>query len=449
MTPKTLQQMAWPLVISFTLRFLFSLVDLAYAAALADDSAGVAAISFYIPFQAFYIAVWVGLSAGFTATLANAFGHEDESRVAALQRAMLQILTVLVPVLLLYGAGIWWATPHLGLEPHTAQAFRIYATTLAIGMPLTGFWAVYPDSIVKAHHDTRSTMVAGLLSTFTNLALNTLFVFAFGWGIFGIAVATVLSRLPALAYAMRRARQLEHERRLNPWPASQHAWSGPVRAILRLAVPGSTTYVLTAFEGAVVNTVLTRLPDSTTAIASYGVYDRMMFLALMPAIGTSVAVIPYVARSLPQGRTLAMKSDLRRTLLALAALAVVVTICVGWVFAEPIATFLVKGEAGEVAPQARALAALRLLPLAALATLPFVVLRPVFESAQRPRLGVLVSVLRFAILSPPLIFAGHALAPSLGIDGVLGVILGVITATLLASAVTAVLAWRTLETSKE
>jgi Na+-driven multidrug efflux pump len=442
MTTKTLQQMTWPLVISFTLRFLFSLVDLAYAAALEDDNAAVAAIGFYLPFQAFYIAIWVGLSAGFTAALANAFGRCDEQRVGALQRAMLRILVLLIPPLLLYAGAIWLLAPHLGLESRATSAFRVYATTLTLGLPLTGFWSVYPDSIVKAHHDTRSTMVAGLASTFANVALNTLFVFGFGLGILGIALATVLSRLAGLSYALRRARALEAERRRDPWPTTTQAWPAPAATILRLAVPGAATHLLTAAEGAVVNKVLTGLPDSTSAIASWGVYHQLLSLSLMPAVGASVAVVPFVARLLPQGRAAEIRRDLRQTLRISAILALVITVGVGWLAAAPVASFL-------VAPQrdggtSMAIGALRLLPLGALAALPFLILRPVFESAQRPRLGLLVALARFVLLGPPLVVAGAALAPGWSGSGLHGVVAGTIVAATIASILAACSARTTL-----
>ena len=56
MTTKSLPLLALPLVISFTTRFLFQFVDMAFAASYLGKSA-VAAIAFYSPFQALYIAI--------------------------------------------------------------------------------------------------------------------------------------------------------------------------------------------------------------------------------------------------------------------------------------------------------------------------------------------------------------------------------------------------------
>lgn len=439
MSTKSLQQMAAPLVVSFTLRFMFTFVDLAYAAVLGDDNAAVAAIGFYAPIQSIYIAVWVGISAGFTACLSSAFGHRDEARVTQLKRGMLSILSWLVPALVLLGVGIYTLVPYLGLEPEMERAFRIYATTLTIGMPLAGFWSIYPDSIVKAHQDTRSTMIAGLASSFCNVGLNTLFVFAFGWGIFGIAFATVVSRFVGLAYAIHRTRVLERGRGAFPEPEEPRDWPAPVGTILRLSVPGATTWLLAAFEIWIINQLLLRMPDSTTTIAGFTVYYQMMQFALMPAAGTSVAVIPYVALVLPTGDVERIRRELKRTVLGIVALAVAMTVCMGWIFAEPLSEFFVKrrDSEGTVGPQA--LDALRLLPLGVLAAVPFFIIRPIFEAAHRPKLGVRISVARFVLFSPPLLLLGSYLGPQLGLDGLRGMILGLIAATAIAAAWT----WRT------
>jgi Na+-driven multidrug efflux pump len=76
---------------------LFTFVDMAYAALLPDPKAAIAAIAFYLPLGSIYIAVWVGLSAGFTACLSKAFGLRDGARVRQLKRSLLAVLATASP----------------------------------------------------------------------------------------------------------------------------------------------------------------------------------------------------------------------------------------------------------------------------------------------------------------------------------------------------------------
>ena len=129
--------------------------------------------------------------------------------------------------------------------------------------------------------------------------------------------------------------------------------------------------------------------------------------------------------------------------LSILGIAVVVTVAMGWVFAAPLANFFVDPQPSSAAStSAMALGALRLLPLAALATAPFLILRPVFEAAQQARTGIWVTVARFVVLGPPLILSGVWLAPHLGVTGLQGVVIGMATAALASTAIVATLAQR-------
>ena len=59
---KTILQLAWPLILSFTMRAMFSFVDTGFAATLGDES--VAAIGLTWPLEFLFIAFWVGTSTG-------------------------------------------------------------------------------------------------------------------------------------------------------------------------------------------------------------------------------------------------------------------------------------------------------------------------------------------------------------------------------------------------
>ncbi len=441
---KTLLALALPMVASFTLRFAFGMVDLVYARALGDPAA-VAAIGLYFPFQQVFIATWVGLSAGLTAALGRAFGQRDAGRVRSLCATMRKALLGVVPAMMLLGVAVWFAAPSFGYEDDLTAAFRVYGTTMLVGMPLTGYWSILPDSIVKAHHDTRTTMLAGMFATAANLCLNSLFVFVFGWGLFGIAIATVLSRLVALAYASARAGALERAREAQPdWQAGgvRRATAAPVvsggewRLILALGLPATLSYVLTAGELGLVNVLLREAPDSTEAVAGFAVFQSLLQLALMPTVATSVAVLPYVARTAAEGDFGQIGRDLRQVALLAAGCGLIFTIPAGVLFPDSVGSFFVSDAESEALGSTAAQGLLRTLPLAALAMLPFLLLRPVFEAVHQPRRGVRITLLRFLVLSAPAILLGSWAAPRLGISTALGIVWGLVTAGVLTSVVT-------------
>lgn len=420
-------RMAAPLVVSFWMRAVVTFVDTVYAALIGDTA--VAAIGLTVPFEFVMIAVWVGLSTGLTSGLSRAMGAREGRRIEQYLAASWRLVLGVSPLFILIGAGIWLAAPHLGLEPATAHEFRIYGTVLICGSALTTFWSILPDSLVKAHHDTRSTMWAGIWTNLINLVLNTYFLFVLDWGIFGIALSTVLARIGGLIYALFRARAHERERVRQQRTPGTSLDPQPYRTILALALPSSATFALIALETALVNGLLTRMEHATETLAAYSIYYRVTLFALQPVIAISVAMLPFAARRVGEDDFDGVRGGLRQATLASAAYAVVVL--------GPLMFWLAPWLAAQLTESAltRELTVfgLRMVPLACLAGAPFLLCRPVFEAMNRGRPGLLMATLRYLVLTGPLAAGGLWAAQALGSRPLYGLVLGLLVAAAISS----------------
>ena len=429
----TLLGMAAPLVVSFWMRAAVTFVDTIYAATLGDFA--VAAIGLTIPLEFLMIAAWVGLSSGLTSRLSLAMGAGNGRRVAQYVGIGWRAVAVVSPLFTLVGCGIWFAAPRMELDPAVARAFQIYGTVLIGGSAFTTFWSIIPDSLVKAHQDTRSTMWAGIWTNVLNVGLNTLFLFAFGWGVFGIALSTVVSRLGGLAYALTRAAAHERARRAAEPHDPGEPDPAPYRGILALAVPSSLTFGLMATETGWVNALLAGLPAATEAIAAYSIYYRVVLLAFQPIIAISVATLPYAARRLGAGDASGMRRGFRQALVSAVAysLAIVgpILLLTGPWIARSLAESKLTEEFTTVA--------LWTVPLACLTGAPFLLGRPVFEAMQRGQPGLVVALLRYVVLTLPLAWLGMRAAQRVDVSGVYGLIAGSLAASAIASVV--MLAW--------
>ncbi|HET6374261.1 MAG TPA: MATE family efflux transporter, partial [Candidatus Polarisedimenticolia bacterium] len=306
---RSLLRMSAPIVLSFWMRALFTFVDTAYAATLGD--AAVAAVGLSIPLEFLMIACWVGVSTGLTSNLSRAMGAREGAKIEQLVATTRRIIWCLVPVFAAVAAAVALGAGHLGLDEDVASLFAMYGGVLVGGSAFSAFWSILPDSIVKAHQDTRSTMWAGIWSNVINVVLNTIFTFVLHWGIFGIAFSTVLGRFGGLIYALRKAAAHESARKAAGRDTSPALDPAPLRSILTLAVPAALTYALMAVEGSVVNWLLSTQPEAKASIAAYGIYYRVLLFAVMPIIATSVAVLPYVARRFGEGDIKAIRAGLR------------------------------------------------------------------------------------------------------------------------------------------
>jgi Na+-driven multidrug efflux pump len=430
--------MAAPIVVSFLMRSAFTFVDTIYAATIGDTA--VAAVGLSIPLEFLMIACWVGVSTGLTSHLSQAMGARQGARIDQLLAVTRRIVWALVPVFTLVGIGCYLFADRLGLSPDVERAFAVYCGVLIGGSAFTSFWSILPDSIVKAHHDTRATMWAGIWSNLINVGLNTLFTLVFHWGVFGIAFSTVVGRLGGLVYALSKASKHEAARRARGLDTNPALDPTPFRSLMTLAVPAALTYGLIAVEASVVNRLLAMQPDSTSAIAAYGIYYRVVQFAVMPIIATSVAVLPFVARRYGAGDVEGVRRGLREAMLAAVAYCLLLVLPALSLGGSALAHALGKAEATVHLTRL----ALYLAPFAALTSVPFLLCRPVFEGLGRGRPGLTMAVLRYVVLMVPFGLGGMALGGTFGWPPLFGLLLGLIAASTLASTIFYVWMVRTL-----
>jgi Na+-driven multidrug efflux pump len=412
--------MSAPLIVSFVMRAAFTFVDTAYAATIGD--AAVAAIGLTVPFEFLMIALWVGLSTGLTAALSRTMSSGEYEKVEQyLHSSWVMVLTV-SPLFLGLGAVIWFLAPQGGLTDEVYLSFRIYAGVLIAGSALTAFWSVIPDSIVKAHQDTRSTMWAGIWSNVINLSLNTLFLFVFHWGIFGIALSTVLGRIGGLVYALGRARAHEAERKAD---TTEQLVPGldphPYRTQLSLAVPAGLTFTLSSVEMAIINTLLATVSSPTAAIAAYSIYHRVALFAMNPIIATSVAMLPFAGRLVGHRDWDGVRKGTRQAVGAAVAYSFVIVGPILWLAGPWLAGALSESPlTGQYTTFA-----LYLVPFACALTTPFFLARPVFEAMGRGKPGLIMAAAR-TLVTVPFAWGGMWLAARMGYAEMYGLMIALI-----------------------
>ena len=424
----TLLMMTLPLIVSFWMRALFTFVDTYYASFLSD--AAVAAIGLSFPFEFMMIAVWVGMSTGLTSNFSRAMGAGEETKLKQYLKATWTLVLLCVPVFLLMGAGCWVFAGKLSPDREVARQFAVFGSVLVGGSALTLFWSVLPDSIVKAHGDTKATMWAGIWSNVINVVLNTIFTFVFHWGVFGIALSTVLGRFGGLVYALRKAAAHEAARKARNLPSVPGHDPHPYRALFALAIPSALSYVLMASETGVVNWLLKGIEHGKEALAAYAIYYRVFQFVVMPAIAASVAMLPFAGRRFGEGDIRGVRGGLKEAQVA-GVLYAVLAAPVLFFLAPPLARHLSTSPVtiGFLVP------ALRVVPLGALLATPFFLCRPVFEGMGRGRPGLTMSVLRYVVLAAPAAVLGQRLAPSFHQPEVLGLVAGLMAATAISSLV--------------
>ena len=135
------------------------------------------------------------MTQGFATFVSRYYGSRDD-RMVNQTITMSALLSVIIAAVFTI-AGVTLARPVLMALDTPANILKdatTYLTTMAAGtIIVTGYNLT--ASILRAFGDSKSPLWAMLIAALMNIALDLLFVMGFGWGVFGAAIASVLSAI--------------------------------------------------------------------------------------------------------------------------------------------------------------------------------------------------------------------------------------------------------------
>ncbi len=297
----TLVGLTAPMLIAHYAMIAFNLVDTAYLGRL--GTAELAAISFTFPVVMIIASISQGLGTGMSATISQAIGSGDDSRVQRLTTHGLGLAVMAVVAFSI--AGLLTIDPVfrlLGAGDETLPLIRDYMVLWYLGMvvlivPMTGNYAI------RATGDTRTPAIIMTTSAFINLVLDPLLIFGLGpfpeLGIQGAALATVFARsvsLTASLYVLVRRERMVKLARLR-WHELWESW----RAILFVGVPAAATQLLLPLSIAVTTWLVAS--HGQHAVAALGVASRVELFGFGVVVALGVTLTPFVGQNWGADRT--------------------------------------------------------------------------------------------------------------------------------------------------
>jgi putative MATE family efflux protein len=282
--------MAIPMMIGMSLQTLYMIVDMIFIGMLGPDE--LRATSFCMPLVFLGLGVTFGLGSGLTAVVARAVGARDA--VAADRAAENGLLLGVGLTAIFTLLGTVWGKPLLsamGVPDDLMPIAWSFFGPIVYGYAFFVI-ATFLRSTLAGEGDVRTPMVIQGSSTLLNMALDPLFMFTFGWGVWGASVATVVSQALAavalmwLVYKKGRKYVTFNPRHFRPS-------SKLLGDITRIGSPASISMLLTALGGALFNRILVRF--SPDAVAAYQVGARLDHVVLLPMISISTALVALVA----------------------------------------------------------------------------------------------------------------------------------------------------------
>ena len=186
---------------------------------------------------------------------------------------------------------LWFLDPILyffGASENTISYARDYMQIILLGNVVTHMYLGL-NAVLRSSGYPQMAMYATLASVVINCVLNPLFIFGFGWGIRGSAIATVISQVLSLTGQMihfANPKQILHFRK-----GIFRLHSEIVRGILYI---GMSPFLMNLCSCLIVILINRGLKEygGDMAIGAYGIVNRIVFLFIMIIMGFNQGMQP-------------------------------------------------------------------------------------------------------------------------------------------------------------
>lgn len=290
-----LLRFAFPLLITNLGQQLYMIAD----AAIVGRGVGVKALAAVGATDwSYWLILWtvVGLTQGFSTFVSRYFGEKNYKKTNKVI-ANSVVLTLAISAILTF-IGIVVAEGVLKLLNTPEDIFDgayTYLVTMISGTVAVAAYNLFA-SFLRAFGDGRSPLVAMGIAAVLNIALDCLFVFLFGLGIFGAALASILSQTVAFIYCFIKLIQvpfLKLDRR-----CFELDWR-MIRELLIFGIPLALEYVVIALGGIFLQGAVNEF--GSVFIAGYTATNKVYGLLECSAISLGLASATFLGQNYGAG----------------------------------------------------------------------------------------------------------------------------------------------------
>lgn len=285
---------AAPLALGLLFQQLYNTVDAAVIGHFGPPNA-LGAVTSVGSIVNMMVGVFNGLSLGTGVVLSQAYGAHDEDRIGKVVHTTIKATLILCVIATLVGLII--AKPALAwmkTKPEHLAMSTTYLMTYFAG--ISGLLIYNMGSaILRAVGDSKRPLYFLIFSAGLNTLLDLLFVIVFKWGVFGVALATIIAQGASAvlviwvlmreqgAYGLR-LKQLRIDR-------------AELGRIFSLGLPSSIQQGLTSFSNVFVMRYINDFLVHAAAIDGWGAYNKLDAFLMVPVMAIAQASTTFVGQN--------------------------------------------------------------------------------------------------------------------------------------------------------
>lgn len=297
----------FPLLAGNLFQQLYNMVDMMIVGRFVGTGA-LAAVGSTGSLHFLVIGLASGLTTGFCIPVARTFGAGDGEgmrRAVAAGTWLSGVISVGLGVSTALCCGDLLTLMDTPADIYTEA--RVYIAILFRGIPATMFYN-YTAGLLRAVGDSRTPLVALILSSIVNIALDLVFIIGFAMGTAGAAIATVLAQgVSGLFCLFHIARKLDI---LHPVGREWMPRLGVCGHLLGVGLPMGFQFSITAIGTIVVQAAVNSL--GTAAVAAVTAGSKVQTLVELPLSSIGITTSTYCSQNLGAGRIDRVKLGMRQ-----------------------------------------------------------------------------------------------------------------------------------------
>lgn len=301
---------AFPLLLGNVFQQLYNMVDTWVVGNFVGNTA-FSAVGSVGPIINMLIGFFGGLASGAGAVISQYYGAKQEERVR--DTVHTTILMTLFMALLFTVIGVFITPLMLGLM-NTPEEVLPEATTYlivyfsgVIGLMLYNVGA----GILRAVGDSKRPFYFLLVSALLNTALDLLFVLAFGMGVEGVALATIIAQGVSAILVMITLSRAESCVRIE-WKRLKMDF-GILGKIFKVGIPAALQMAITGFSNVFVQSYINDF--GADGMSGWTAYAKIDQLILLPMQSLAMASTTFVAQNLGSRQEARARAGVGRALL--------------------------------------------------------------------------------------------------------------------------------------
>ncbi|HEX4533522.1 MAG TPA: MATE family efflux transporter [Rhizomicrobium sp.] len=339
--PRSLFLLAVPIMGANILQVAYQLIDAFWVGRL--GAFAVAAVSISMPVMFVMIAAGMGFAIAGTTLIAQYTGARDHDMV---DHVAAQTLVTIVFVSVVLGTLGFFVTPYLlhamGVAPDVYRGALAFMRVVFISLPFMFVYAMV-QALMRGVGEVKAPLYIVALTVILNFALDPVLIFGkFGlpaWGVMGAAIATLIAQVIAATVSLRLLFGGRYGIHVN-W----HDFKPDMTFVKRAFLLGYPASIEQSARGLGMTAMIFLITSFGTVVtASYGVFSNVMNLAIIPAMGFSMATSTLVGQNIG-AQNIARAEQVARlaAIITFAVLTVFGILCT--IFAPAIVAFFVPED---------------------------------------------------------------------------------------------------------